>query len=328
MKSRPLILGLSLLSVAGAIAWSIIHAAPSEPKGSGTEQSEAGGKKADADKDNDEEATAKVTLTEVQRKNAQLGMATAGPEKIKKMLPLFGRIEANEEHMERVMPRFPGVVRAVKVRLGDKVEKGEVLATIESNESMRTYDIVSEIAGTIIQKELTAGEFVRDDKAIFITADLSTVWVDLNVYRQDFPLLHEGSSVSVLPDEGAKSIESTIAYLSPLGSEGTQTMLARVVASNPKGDLKPGLFVTTQVIIGEVDAPVAVKVSALQTIKDKTVVFVKEGNAFEAHEIEAGEQDGKFMEIISGLLPGDEYVAENSFILKAEIEKSEAKDID
>ena len=129
MKSRPLILSLSLLSVAGAIAWSIIHAAPPEPKGSGTEQSAAGGKKADTNKDNDEEATAKVTLTEVQRKNAQLGMATAGPEKIKKMLPLFGRIEANEEHMERVVPRFPGVVRAVKVRLGDKVEKGEVLAT-------------------------------------------------------------------------------------------------------------------------------------------------------------------------------------------------------
>ena len=114
MKSRPLILSLSLLSVAGAIAWSVIHAAPPEPKGSGTEQSAAGGKKADTNKDNDEEATAKVTLTEVQRKNAQLGMATAGPEKIKKMLPLFGRIEANEEHMERVVPRFPGVVRAVR----------------------------------------------------------------------------------------------------------------------------------------------------------------------------------------------------------------------
>ena len=52
-----------------------------------------------------------MTLTEVQLKNAQLGMAMAGPEKIKKMLPLSGRIEANEEHMERVVPRFPGVVR-------------------------------------------------------------------------------------------------------------------------------------------------------------------------------------------------------------------------
>lgn len=328
MKSRPLVVGLSLLSVAGVIAWSIIHASPSEPPSTGTEQSAAGGKKADADQDNGEEAGAKVTLTEVQLKNAQLGIATAGPEKIKRILPLSGRIEVNEEHMERVVPRFPGIVRGVRKRLGEKVEQGEVLATIESNESMRTYDIVSEIAGTVIQKELTAGEFVRDDKTIFIIADLSTVWVDLNVYRQDFPLLHEGSSVSVLPDEGAKAIESTIAYLSPIGSEDTQTMLARLVVPNPQGDLKPGLFVRAQAMTGEVDAPVAVKVTALQTIKDKAVVFVKEGNVFEAREIEAGEQDGRFVEILSGLLPGDEYVAENSFILKAEIEKNEAKDTD
>ena len=167
MKSRPLVVGLSLLSVAGVIAWSIIHASSFEPPSTGTEQSAAGGKKADADQDNGEEAGAKVTLTEVQLKNAQLGIATAGPEKIKRILPLSGRIEVNEEHMERVVPRFPGIVRGVRKRLGEKVEQGEVLATIESNGSMRTYDIVSEIAGTVIQKELTAGEFVRDDKSDF-----------------------------------------------------------------------------------------------------------------------------------------------------------------
>ena len=85
---------------------------------------------------------------------------------------------------------------------------------------MRSYDIVSEIVGTVIQKELTVGEFVRDDKAIFIIADLSTVWVDLNVYRRILPLLHEGSSVWVFPDQGAESIQSTIVYLSAVGSEG------------------------------------------------------------------------------------------------------------
>ena len=329
MKNRLLAFGLSVLFIVGAmIGWRALHAAPSAPGAGGMEQLETRGEKADAHGDSDEEGSAKVTLTEAQRKNAQLGMGIAGPRKIKKVLPLFGRVEANEEHMQRVVPRFPGVVRAVNKRLGDKVEKGELLATVESNESLRTYEIVSEIAGTVIQKELTVGEFVRDDKAIFVIADLSTVWADLSVYRQDFALLREGLQVRVQPDEGTEPIWGTIAYLSPFGAEGTQTMLARVVVPNPKGDLKPGLFVNAQAVTGEVDAPVAVKLSALQTIKDKTVVFVKEGNVYEAREIEPGEQDGEFLEIISGLLPGDEYVAENSFILKAEIEKSEAKDID
>ena len=144
---------------------------------------------------------------------------------------------------------------------------------------MRTYDIVSEIAGTVIQKELTAGEFVRDDKSDFYHRRSQHGMGGLNVYRQDFPLLHEGSSVSVLPDEGAKAIESTIAYLSPIGSEDTQTTLARLVVPNPQGDLKPGLFVRAQAMTGEVDAPVAVKVTALQKIKDKTVVFVKKATS-------------------------------------------------
>ena len=328
MKNRLLAFGLSVLFIVGAIAWRALHATPSAPRAGGMEQLETRGEKADARGDSDEEGSAKVTLTEAQRKNAQLGMEVAGPRKIKKVLPLFGRVEANEEHMQRVVPRFPGVVRAVNKRLGDKVEKGELLATVESNESLRTYEIVSEIAGTVIQKELTVGEFVRDDKAIFVIADLRTVWADLSVYRQDFALLREGLQVRVQPDEDTEPIWGTIAYLSPFGAEGTQTMLARAVVPNPKGDLKPGLFVNAQAVTGEVDAPVAVKLSALQTIKDKTVVFVKEGNVYEAREIEPGEQDGEFLEIISGLLPGDEYVAENSFILKAEIEKSEAKDID
>ena len=324
--TRQFILSICALIVASALAWRIVHTAPSGPKG---EASEAAEKKPDADKDKDsDEGGPKVKLTEAQRKNAHLGMAEAAPAKVKKMLPVFGKVAANEEHLSHVVPRFPGVAKAVKKRLGDKVEKGEVLATVESNESLRTYDIASEIAGTVIQKDVTVGEFVKDEKAIFVIADLSTVWVDLNVYRQDFPLLREGLPVWVRPDESDALIESTIAYLSPFGAESTQTMLARVVLPNPKGELRPGLFITAQVATSEVDAPVTVKVGALQTWKEKTVVFVDLGEAFEAREVELGERDNDLVEILSGLLPGDKYVAENSFNLKAELGKSEAADND
>jgi cobalt-zinc-cadmium efflux system membrane fusion protein len=105
-------------------------------------------------------------------------------------------------------------------------------------------------------------------------------------------------------------------------------MLARVVLPNPKGDLRPGLFVTAQIAVGEVDAPVAVKVSALQTWKDKPVVFVDVGDAFEARAVELGERDNEMVEVLSGLLPGDPYVSENSFNLKAELGKSLTGDND
>ncbi len=326
MKKTLISILLIPLLCAGATygVWTFLNH-KAEPKADAAEKGDADAKKKP---DHDEEGGTKVKFTEEQRKAAQLGSATAGPMKLKQMLPLYGKITTNEERTAHVMPRFPGVVKSVKKRLGDKVEKGEVLATVESNESLRTYELISEIAGTVIEKDASLGEFVRDEKAIFVIADLSTVWVDLNVYRQDFALLHEGLPVLVKPDEGAEPIASTFAYLSPFGAENTQTMLARVVIPNPKGDLRAGLFVTAQAITGEVDAPVTVKLGALQTLKDKTVVFVEEGDSFEAREVELGARDNENVEIISGVLPGEKYIAENSFIVKSQLLKSQMVDED
>ena len=78
-------------------------------------------------------------------------------------------LRRNPRHF--ISPPFPGVVKAVKKRLGDKIEQGEILAVVESNESLRTYNITSEIAGTVIQKDVSLGEFVKDDKAILTVAD-------------------------------------------------------------------------------------------------------------------------------------------------------------
>ncbi len=245
------------------------------------------------------------------------------------MVPVYGKVAANEEALAHVMPRFPGIVKAVKKRLGDKVERGEVLAQIESNESLKVYDVTSEIAGTIISKDVTVGEFAKDDKTIFTVANLETVWIDLSIFRQDFGSLAVGSPVEFHTGEGHVSgqqhIQAKVDYISPFGSEGSQTMLARCVVPNPKGDLRPGLYVDGEVVTGEVEVPVAVKNTAIQTYENKTVVFVEDGNAFEAREVELGVKDNERVEVTSGLLPGEKYVAENSFIIKAELGKGEAE---
>ncbi len=227
------------------------------------------------------------------------------------------------------MPRFPGVVKAVRKRLGDRVERGEVLAQVESNESLKVYDVVSGIQGTVIHKDITPGEFVKDDKMIFTIADLATVWIDLSIFRQEFGLLRQGQQVELHTGvghvTGEQHIQAKIDYISPFGSEGSQTMLARCVVPNPDGSLRPGLFVDGEIITGEVEAPVAVNNAAIQTVENRTVVFVEEGDAFEAREVELGVKDNERVEITSGLLPGDRYVAANSFIIKAELGKGEAE---
>ena len=90
------------------------------------------------------------------------------------------------------MPRFPGVVRSVHKRLGDAVARGDLLAMIESNESLQPFELRAPLAGTVIAKDVAPGEFVSTERELFQIADLASVWVDLDVYRRDFGRLRVG----------------------------------------------------------------------------------------------------------------------------------------
>ena len=315
MKKQLFIFIPLILALAAFGGWRLLR--NSAPK----QKTEAAEKKKE---EGEEHETPKVKLTPAARKNANLKIEEAEGAKVKTLLPLYGKIVANEEALAHVQPRFPGIVKEVRKRLGDHVEKGDVLAVVESNDSLRAYEIKSEIAGTVIKKEIALGEFVKNEDTIFAIADLSSVWVDLSVFRQDFARLQTGQSVLIHPGDETVSIESKVAYISPFGTEGTQTMLARCTVPNPKGDLRPGLFVSAQVAIGETDAPVTVKLAAIQTWMEKPVVFVEDGDVFAAREVELGAKDTERVEILSGVLPGEKYVSENSFILKAELGKGDA----
>jgi cobalt-zinc-cadmium efflux system membrane fusion protein len=267
---------------------------------------------------------ARVEIGEESRRKAGIGIETAGPAKLSIRLDLNGRIAPNEEQMAHVSPRFPGLVKSVKKKLGDSVAKGEVLATVESNESLQVYEVTAEMAGTIIAKHITLGEFVSGHDPIFTIADLSTVWADFSVYRQDFPLLRRGQTVLLETGPGMEKVGARIDYISPFGSENSQTMLARATVPNPKGEWRPGLFVRGSVITDQAEVPVAVKASALQTYRGWDVVFLSVGELFEAVPVKTGRRDSDWVEIVSGLKAGDRYAAENSFIVKADIGKAGA----
>ena len=266
----------------------------------------------------------RVTLAPEQLEAAGLTVATAGPAIIRERVVLNGRIAPNEDALARVMPRFPGVVSSVHKRLGDAVARGELLARIESNESLQSFELRAPLAGTVIEKDVSPGEFVSTERELFRIADLGTVWVDLDVYRRDFGRLRAGQTVRIDAGDGSPPVESTLAYLSPIGSVNTQTLLARAVLPNPDRSWRPGLFVTAEVEVGASPVPVAVAADALQRLRDWDVVFLAENGVFEAQPVELGRKDASYVEVVGGLAAGQHYVAAGSFILKAEAGKSGA----
>jgi membrane fusion protein, heavy metal efflux system len=268
-----------------------------------------------------DERSDNVRLSDAKVAAAGIELATASGAVLHDSLQLNGLVQPNQEALVQITPRFPGIVKEVRKRIGDRVQKGDVLAIVESNQSLTPYELKAALAGTVIDRQTTLGEYVSEQKPAFVIADLSTVWVDFSVYRRDINRVHIEDPVLIDPADGAPPIAARISYLSPVGSSETQSALARAAVPNPDRRLRPGLFVTGRVMLAAKQVAVAVKSSALQMMENRTVVFVRSGDQFQAREVELGERDPQFVEVTSGLTQGDIYAARNSFIVKAAMAK-------
>jgi cobalt-zinc-cadmium efflux system membrane fusion protein len=233
---------------------------------------------------------------------AGIEVETAGPAPIREQLALTGVIQPNPARIARVRARFPGIVQQLRKAQGDAVGDGEVIARVQSNESLRNYAVTSPIRGTVLARSAAEGE-ATGEEPLYVIGDLSSVWAGL--------------------DEVGRA-EGTVAALSPVTTHSSQSVRARIVLDNVRGLWRPGQFVHGVVTVAEVQAPLAVKRSALQKFRDFTVVFARVGDTYEVRMLELGRNDDDRVEVLGGLSPGEIYVTGNSYLIKADIEKSGA----
>lgn len=262
----------------------------------------------------------RVTISDDMAERSDITTATAGPGSVAETLTLYGRIAADPASVAQVRARFPGLIRTVTKSVGDSVTRGERLVTVEADDSLQRYTLTAPMDGLIVERMASAGE-VAGDGALLTVADYSTVWVQLSVFPKQLDLVRVGQPVTVHGD--AMQASGTIAYISPAGHNGPARH-ARVVLDNPEGRWSPGMAVRADVITSEADAPLVVQNSALQAFRDFTVVFAKVGETYEVRMLDLGRSDGQTTEVLGGLKPGTEYVAGNSYLIKADIEKSGA----
>jgi membrane fusion protein, heavy metal efflux system len=186
------------------------------------------------------------------------------------------------------------------------------------------YEVVAPLAGTVIEKHIAVGELLKDDTEAFVVADLSTVWVDLNVPPKDLPLVRKGQRVTVTADSLVRAAEGVVSYIGPIVSEESRTAVTRVVLPNPDGRWRPGLFVTATLAVGDTAASVLIPKTALQTIDGKPSVFVQTSEGFTPRPVTLGRADGTHVEITAGLQAGERYAATETFVLKADLGKGTA----
>ncbi len=189
---------------------------------------------------------------------------------------------------------------------------------------MARLEIRAPIAGIITDKQISAGESVAADAALFVVADLSTVWAEVTVSERDLATMQTGQSATVMANSTEARASGTVSYISALVGQQTRAAKARVVLPNPDGNWRPGAPVRVEVVAAEVTVPITVLAEAIQTIRDEPAVFGRFGDQFEARPIRLGRSDGEHVEVLDGLAAGVKYAARNSFLIKADIGKSGA----
>ena len=189
---------------------------------------------------------------------------------------------------------------------------------------LNRYEIRAPFDGMVLEKHITLGEAVKEDANIFVISDLSTVWAEIAVPAKDLATVRVGGKAVVKASAFEASASGTITYVGALLGEQTRTAKARVVLANPELAWRPGLFASVEVLAGELDAPVTVQTTAIQSVENQPSVFVQVKDGFQATPVTVGNSDGKLTQITGGLAAGTPYAAQGSFTLKSELGKSAA----
>jgi cobalt-zinc-cadmium efflux system membrane fusion protein len=247
---------------------------------------------------------------------------SAGPATIQEMITVYGRVVPITEQVRSVGARFDGVIETMNVTVGDTVTRGQTLAVVESNESLRSYTVTAPIKGVVTKRLANPGE-QTNGRTLFQIMDTTSVWAELAIFPSDRTRVQAGAPVTVKAADAGLARKGNVSRLNAT-AEPNQSVLARVVLDNSDGAFVPGSYVTGEIRVAEHAVPLAVKRKGLQSFRDFTVVYAQIGDEYEVRMLELGRQGAQWIEVLGGLDPGTRYVTTNSYLIKADIEKSGA----
>lgn len=250
-------------------------------------------------------------------------IARVGPATIGETRELVGTVALATTARSEVRARFPGKVMAVMKAVGDRVRAGEVIARVESNESLQVYSVIAPVSGVVAERSTNVGD-VAYDTPMFVITDPARTTVVFNIFPRDLETIRPGLSVAIETLDGKPVANTKLGDYLPEGNVQAGTALMRAELSNPTGQWRAGMALRGKVTVNAVQVPLAVRTEALQRFRDFTVVFANHGEDYEVRMLTLGRQTPEWTEVKSGIAPGTPYAAKGSFLIRADIEKSGA----
>lgn len=184
----------------------------------------------------------------------------------------------------------------------------------------KSLTLYSPISGVVVKKEAYQGVFVKPEMELYAIADLSTIWVNADIYEYEAPFVKVGQQATVtLSYFPSETFQGRLVYLYPYLKEKTRTLRARFEFRNTKDfKLKPEMFANVDLKI-EVGRKLAVPEEAVIDTGTRQVVFVDQGDGmFEPRDVKLGAKVDEYYEVLSGLSKGEKVVTSANFLIDSE----------
>lgn len=264
----------------------------------------------------------RTKISERQQRLAKLETEIAGSETLTMKSELFGVVSTPEDSIFNITAPYAGTVTKIHVKTGERVERGQTLLSIRNRSTLQTYTVKSPVNGEVSQRLVSSGESA-DAQPLMVIRDLSQVWVEMSAFPENIEKLAIGQTVTIRDMHDHDTAQGKIEYIAPQMTEG-HIARARVTIDNSMGHWRPGMHVKAEIVTDRKTVTLAVAKQAIQTFRDRPVVFAKYGAVFEVRMVALGMDDGAYVEVLDGLAASTEYVTKNSFLLKADVMKDGA----
>ncbi len=258
-------------------------------------------------------ASGPVTLTKVQQESIGLRTAKADFSTIDTILLLNGSVQIDPDRHAHVTTRISGRISQLPAHVGDRVEKGQILAIIQSRqlgEPPPEVKVDAPVSGAVSERPVSIGDSVEPNTELFHILDLSKVIVVAQVYEEDVGKVKLGQSARVTALSYPNEFNGQVTFIGLELDPETRTLPVWLMVDNPDGKLRAGMFAKAALVLAKNPDVLTVPKAALLEEGGEKFVFVGTGDTFNRVDVQTGAEDDRNAEIKDGLVPGDEVVTQ------------------
>ena len=218
----------------------------------------------------------------------------------------------------------PNLYRAVRNKLKLWKLSDAQINQIESSKIVKeNFEVYATVSGTVLEKLVEQGDYIKQGQALFKIADLSSVWAIFDVYENQIEMFQKGQEITILTQAyPGKSFKAKVSFIDPILDKNSRTLKLRAVLPNAQNLFKPGMFVEGNIegISSSTKNQLSIPASAVLWTGERSVVYLKtnpDEPVFEMREVKIGRNFGSYYEVLQGLNAGDEIVTNGAFTIDA-----------